>query len=267
MKTIANIKGHPIHPMLVAFPIAFLFGAFVCDVVGTLAGLSAWWKAGAYMALAGIGSAFIAAIPGLIDFLYSVPPRSSGKKRAAYHMIVNLSGVGLFIAAWVVRGSATAQPIVPVVLLEGAGIGLITVGGWLGGTLVYRNFIGPDHRHAHAGKWREQTAQAHEGQTVEAGAADELEAGQMKLVRVDGRRIVLARTAEGYVAFDDHCSHRGGSLADGVLIDACVQCLWHGSRFDVTTGRVVGGPAEQPILTYAVEQRHGKVWIKLQPNP
>jgi nitrite reductase/ring-hydroxylating ferredoxin subunit len=51
----------------------------------------------------------------------------------------------------------------------------------------------------------------------------------MKLLRIGDLRIVLGRTSDGYVAFDDRCTHRGGSLAGGVMVDGTVQCLWHGS--------------------------------------
>ena len=76
----------------------------------------------------------------------------------------------------------------------------------------------------------------------------------MKLVRAGDKRIVLARTEQGYVAFEDRCTHRGASLADGALICGTVQCPWHGSQFDVKTGTPKAGPAQQRIETYRVEQ-------------
>jgi nitrite reductase/ring-hydroxylating ferredoxin subunit len=76
----------------------------------------------------------------------------------------------------------------------------------------------------------------------------------MKLVHVWGKRIVLARTERGWAAFDDRCPHRGGSLADGVLICGAVQCPWHGSQFDVRTGAVKAGPAKDGVGTYRVEE-------------
>src|SRR5262249_37928684 len=81
-----------------------------------------------------------------------------------------------------------------------------------------------------------------------------LKVNQMKLLRVGGRRVVLARTEQGYTAFDDHCTHRGGSLAGGVMACDTVTCPWHGSQFDVRTGAVKSGPAEEPIGVYSVEQ-------------
>ena len=85
----------------------------------------------------------------------------------------------------------------------------------------------------------------------------------MKLIRVSGKRIVIGRTEKGYVAFDDHCTHRGGSLAGGVLICGTVQCLWHGSQFNVSTGKVEIGPARKAIETYQLVEREGELRLTL----
>jgi nitrite reductase/ring-hydroxylating ferredoxin subunit len=98
---------------------------------------------------------------------------------------------------------------------------------------------------------------------LDGGATDDLRVDQMKLIRVGSRRIVLARIESGYVAFDDRCTHRGGPLSDGVLACGTVQCPWHGSQFDVRSGAVAHGPAEEGIATYAVEERDGRVWIRV----
>ena len=253
MRSKAHVKGHPIHPMLVGFPLSFLTGAFLCDLVGRVLESPAWWTTGAWLSLAGIGTGVLAAGPGLVDYLYSVPPRSSARRRATYHMIVNLGALGLFVAAWVIRGRAAAAPGLPGLTLEAAGLVLLGMGGWMGGTLVVRNFIGPEHRYAQTGRWSEQVLDARPGAPVTVAGAQELKPDQMKLLHINGKRIVLARTGDTYVAFDDFCSHRGGSLADGVLMCGTVQCLWHGSQFDVKTGQVRAGPAEKPIATYQVQ--------------
>ena len=136
----------------------------------------------------------------------------------------------------------------------------------MGGTLVYRNQIGVDHRYAHAGKWREQAVEGSPGDWAVVARADELKVNQMKLLHAGGRRIVLGRTEDGYVAFDDHCPHRGGPLADGVMAGCVVTCPWHGSQFDARTGALRSGPAEGPIATYQVEEAGGEVRLRL-PAP
>ena len=263
MRSRAHIKGHPIHPALIPFPFAFLVGAFGFDVAGVVFDRQALWSTGAYLALAGVGTALIAAVPGFIDYLYTVPPDSSGKSRATKHMLIMLSAVGTFATAWLLRGSTDARPEVVQLVLETAGVGLLTVGGWMGGTLAYRNQIGVDHRYAKSGKWSESDADVSADGTAVAAQSGELEVNQMKLVRVNGKRIVLARTADGYVAFDDRCPHRGGSLAGGTMICGTVQCPWHGSQFDAASGAVKAGPAEQGIATFRVERKGERILVKL----
>lgn len=261
MRSKASIKGHPIHPALIAFPIAFLAGAFVCDVVGVMLESPLWWTTGAWLALAGIISAVVAAVPGIVDYVYTVPPKSSAKTRAIYHMLVNSGAVLLFVVAWIARGGAGMEPGYAVLLPEAGGLVLLGIGGWLGGTLVYRNLIGVDHRFAEAGKFNEQYFDGNASSPLHVADSNELTANQMKLLHIGERRVVLARTDDGYVAFDDRCTHRGGSLAGGVLMCGKVQCLWHGSQFDVTSGNVHSGPAEKPISTYHVEVQHDKVML------
>jgi uncharacterized membrane protein/nitrite reductase/ring-hydroxylating ferredoxin subunit len=263
MRTTANFKGHPIHSILVAFPIAFLTAAFVSDVVGKIIDSDQWWRAGAGLALAGIITALLAAIPGFIDYFYSIPPRSSAKRRATYHLSVNLTVVVLFAVAWTLRGWPQPEPTATVLVLEAVALGLLMIGGWLGGTLVVRNFIGPEHRYANAGRWTEANIQRIGEGPVVVAEADELAVDQMKLLHIDGQRIVLGRTEQGYVAFDDHCTHRGGSLADGILMCGKVQCLWHGSQFDVHTGQTSAGPATTPIRTYLVQEQDGQIRLLL----
>ena len=254
MRSKAQIKGHPLHPMLIAFPIAFLCGSLVSDVVGKIGGWSSFWTMGGYLNVAAIVSGLVAAVPGLIDYLLIVPPDSSAKTRATWHLTVNTTALVAFAAAWAFRDLASWEPGIGAVVLEAVGVALVMAGGWLGSTLVYRNQIAVDHRYAGSGKWREQNVEPRPGEEVVVARADELKPGQMKLLHVGSRRIVLARTQDGYVAFDDHCTHRGGSLADGTLACETVTCPWHGSQFDVRSGVVRAGPAEKPIRTYTVKQ-------------
>ncbi|MBX6313338.1 MAG: Rieske 2Fe-2S domain-containing protein [Isosphaeraceae bacterium] len=260
MRSAAHFQTHPIHPMLVAFPLGFLFGSLVFDAAGRLADWPSGWTTGAYLNIAAIATGLVAAVPGLIDYLYAVPPQSSGKSRAFQHMLINVSALASFALAWIFRDTRTLMPGLGTLVLEVLGVGLVTWGGWLGGTLVYRNQIGVDHRYAGAGRWKEQKVEARPGQPVTVAQADELKPNQMKLLRLaDGRRLVLGRTESGYVVFDDHCTHKGGSLADGVMACGIVTCPWHGSQFDVASGQVKSGPAERPISTYRVEQADGEV--------
>lgn len=265
MRSRAQIKAHPVHPALIPFPFAFLTGAPLFDLAGLALDRADLFTTAGHMILAGIATGLLAAVPGAIDYVYTVPPNSSGKARATTHALLNVTALVLFAVAWTLRaadGSPGAGPLA----LEIIGAGILAYSGLLGGTLVVRNMVSVDHRYADKGRWSEASFDVREGETIEVADAGELQEDQMKLLHVNGRRIVLARTAEGYAAFDDGCTHRGGSLAGGVLIDGTVQCLWHGSQFEVKTGAVACGPAERPISVYAVEEKRGKVWLVSPPG-
>jgi len=260
MRSRAHIKSHPIHPILVAFPIAFFVGTFIFDILGVIYNNESLYGVAYYMQVCGIIGAVLAAIPGAIDYFKTVPPNSSGKKRATKHPLLNITNLILFLIAWVLKGN-NINPYI-ILVLELTGIILLAIAGWLGGTLVYRNQIGVDPRYANAGKWKEEEKDETKGQ-IEVASADELKIDQMKLIHVNGKRIVIARTEKGYVAFDDHCTHKGGSLAGGAMICETVQCPWHGSQFDVNTGAVKAGPAKEKINTYNISEANGKVFLNL----
>ena len=252
MKSKAHFKGHPLHPVLVSFPIAFFIGTAVFDVLGLLYERNDFFTTAKYLEIAGIGFALLAAIPGIIDYFFVVPPKSSAKKRATKHGIINIITVIIFTISFLLRQKEFA-PYVLITSLEIAGIILLSIAGWLGGTLVYRNQIGVDIRYANAGKWKEKYLGKASGEMIVA-STDELEVNQMKLIHAKGKRIVVCRMETGYAAFDDHCTHRGGSLAGGSMICGTVQCPWHGSQFDIHTGVIKTGPAKKDIPVYTVRE-------------
>lgn len=260
MRSKLHLKGHPLHPILVAFPIAFFIGTFVFDLWGYWQNNPDLWRTGFYLEAAGVVMALLAAVPGIVDYFSVVPPGSSAKKRATKHGLLNIVVVVLFTAVWLYRQSNEANAIV--LGAELVGVVLLGISGWLGGTLVHRNQIGIDHRYAEAGKWKEKYLGNAEGE-VEVVKVDELKVNQMMLVHAGGKRIVIARTEEGYAAFDDYCTHKGGTLADGALICGTVQCPWHGSQFDVRTGAVKAGPAKMPIRTYGLREANGLLYLQL----
>jgi 3-phenylpropionate/trans-cinnamate dioxygenase ferredoxin subunit len=77
--------------------------------------------------------------------------------------------------------------------------------------------------------------------------------GTITVHEVDGKRIALCNVNGRFYAIDDVCTHDGGPLDQGELVDNLVECPRHGARFDVTTGRAVVLPAVRPVKTYRVE--------------
>lgn len=258
MRSRASIKSHPLHPMLVAFPVGLFVTSLVFDLVGTWRDIPALWSAAWYCIVAGLVGAFLAAIPGLIDLFSVVPKGSSARSRGNKHAILNVMVIIAFIACASYRGGPGARPDNTSLILSACGVLLLGVSGWLGATLVYRNQIGVDRRYANATEYKE--IELHDWNHPVCRTSD-LQEGQLMLANIQGARVAVGRCAEGIVAFKDHCTHMGGPLSDGALVGCTVQCPWHGSQFDVHTGRVVAGPAEKSILTYDVVTRGDEVFV------
>ncbi len=85
-----------------------------------------------------------------------------------------------------------------------------------------------------------------------AAKTTEIAVGQITPVTVQGKRLLICHTAEGFFAVDDTCTHDDGPLADGWLDGNAIECPRHGARFDVKTGKVLCLPAAVPIHAYPV---------------
>jgi len=129
----ARITLHPIHPMLVPFPIGLYGFSFLCDLCWYLSAGDGWRVLALYTMAAGTVGALCAAVPGLIDLL--AIRRRPLRKLGLWHMSVNLTVVALYLAnLWLrINGSTSAWQV----LLAGAAVMLLMVSGWLGGELVY----------------------------------------------------------------------------------------------------------------------------------
>jgi nitrite reductase/ring-hydroxylating ferredoxin subunit/uncharacterized membrane protein len=245
--------------MLVAFPIGLWVTALVFDLIALGQDNGSLFAAGFYCVIAGCVGAVLAAVAGTIDWVSVVPAQSSAKNRGLLHGGLNSLTLLLFIYIAYRQGSPAVRPDGLTIGLMVVGVIILGISGWLGGTLVYRNQIGVDRRYAAAGKLKERTLSGWERPVCNQS---ELADGQVLLAQVGADRIVVGRCSEGLFAFSDRCTHRGGPLSDGALVDCTVQCPWHGSQFDIRSGRVVAGPAEEKILVHEVEVRKGEVYVK-----
>jgi uncharacterized membrane protein/nitrite reductase/ring-hydroxylating ferredoxin subunit len=260
MKSRAHIKGHPLHSILVPFPIAFFTATPVLDLLFFFLGKEGFHEAALYSTIGGLLGGLAAALAGLIDYIYIIPPKSSANKRATKHALLNSTMMLIFAITLFLRlKNAVGLPVL--IFLELAGAIIMTIAGWLGGTLMVRNQIGIDHRYANAGKWKEEYYSPEK--KIELKELDKLGVNQMRLIHVNGKRIVLGKTETGLVAFEDFCTHRGGSLADGAMVCGTVQCPWHGSQFDVHTGAMKAGPAKENIGVYQLETEGERTYLRL----
>ena len=147
MASPASIGGHPIHPMLIPFPIGLWVFSLIADVIYLWRGNPVWrdWVA-FYTLLGGIIGAALAAVFGIIDWL-SIKHREV-KKIANWHARLNVIALLIFVASFYLRTTSGAGLVggshtVPFVLSV-VGVILITISGWLGGELVFRHGVAVD---------------------------------------------------------------------------------------------------------------------------
>lgn len=102
------------------------------------------------------------------------------------------------------------------------------------------------------------------GKFVTVATTDEMESQPAKCIEVDGQKIALFKTEGAFYAVSDTCTHRGGPLSEGDLEGAVVTCPWHGAKFDVKTGAVVGPPAQTGVKSYLVKVTGTNIDIELE---
>ena len=96
---------------------------------------------------------------------------------------------------------------------------------------------------------------------VKVAAVAEIVPGTGKVVQTGGKAVAVFNVGGMFYAIANRCTHMGGPLGEGKVAGTTVTCPWHGSRFDVTSGAVVGPPARQPVKTYPVRIESGNVLI------
>jgi uncharacterized membrane protein len=139
MNTPARIGKHPIHPMLVGFPIGLWVFSFISDLFFHLGGNLLWNDIAFYTMVGGLIGALLAAVPGLID-MFSIANPMIGKI-AWNHMLLNLTAFAVFGINLYLRTVLEAGAVIPT-LLSGFGVLLLALSGWLGGELAYVHGVG-----------------------------------------------------------------------------------------------------------------------------
>lgn len=142
--------GHPLHPAVVHFPIALLGTSILFDVVGLVRDEPIWWMIAFWNIALGLGAAAVAATTGLVDSMgiWGDPPAT---KIVTRHLVAVVSAVSCYGVALVIRQGPHAPvgtALVGTLALEALGLGLLLVGGWFGGELVYGGTAEPSGQEA-----------------------------------------------------------------------------------------------------------------------
>ena len=139
-KSTARFMGHPIHPMLVPFPIAFFIGAFLADLAFVKVGDPFWSRAAFWLIAAGLVGAALAALAGFTEFFGE--RRIRDLSSAWLHMLGNVAVVVIELVNLLVRIDAPEAGLrSPGIYLSAAAFLLLGFTGWMGGELVFRHRV------------------------------------------------------------------------------------------------------------------------------
>lgn len=237
--------GHPLHPALTDVPIGAWTTALLFDLLGLRRSADA-------AIVTGIAAAVPTAVAGLADWHDTF---GDVRRVGVAHALFNSVALGLYVGSALARRSGR----------RGLGMGLSTLGmavatcgAYLGGKLVYARGTNVDRNawSPEASDWQ-----------VAAREAD-LPEGQLARgeITVEGTKlpILLLKRGGAVLAIGATCSHMGGPLNEGKLLDEeYVECPWHGSQFCLRDGSVRLGPAAYRQPLYEVRLRDGNVEVRL----
>ena len=236
--------GHSIHGALTDLPIGVFTLAILFDLFDQ--------RTAADWAIAfGILTMVAAAVAGLADYTDTDDhPRTVATVHATLMvvaLVVYLADLWLRLDS--PRGDRTVAIVVGLI-----GYGLVTAGAFAGGEVVYAlgNMV---NRHA----WRF-------GGTPKWTKLDTVDVPEGKPTRAKAgaQALVLVRQGSTIYALHDQCAHAGGPLSEGRLVDGCIECPWHQSRFDLATGHRKSGPTTFDQPHYQVREAEGGGWEVLR---
>ena len=143
MRAKTRLLGHPVHPMLIVFPLGLLTVAAIFDIIYIVTHNNHWADLSYWMIASGVIGGLIAAVFGVMDWL-GIPEGTRAKYIGLIHGLANVVVVILFIVSWFMRRANPAAPGMKAMVLGWIGIVIAFFASWLGGELVYRLSVGVD---------------------------------------------------------------------------------------------------------------------------
>ncbi len=238
--------GHPLHAVLTDVPIGAWTAAAALDVLDAVEGGERFSAAADAVLGLGIAGALGAAVTGLTDWQDTDPP---ARRIGLTHGLLNVAGVALMTASWIARRRdrrAAGRG------LSALGFAVATAAARLGGNMVYGQRVGVDHT----------AGQTLPGEFVAVVAESDMVEGKPLRANCNGVPILLVKKGDRVFALLETCSHLGGPLSEGEVVEDTVKCPWHGSRFALEDGRVVDGPAVHPQPCLDARVRQGQVEVR-----
>jgi uncharacterized membrane protein len=143
MESRVKFAGHPVHPMLIVFPLGLLATAVIFDIIYLVSGNTRWTLAAYYMVGAGVLGGIAAAVFGWLDWL-GIPGGTRAKRIGLWHGVGNGVVLALFVLSWVLRRENPEVPPTGAIVAALLGFVLAAITSWLGGELVDRLGVGVD---------------------------------------------------------------------------------------------------------------------------
>lgn len=241
-----TVLGHPLHPALTDVPLGAWSGTMLLDLVWLAAENEGVALSADLLLGLGLLGATGAAVTGAADWS---DLDGTDRRVGLLHGLLNGGITLVYLASCVLRLTGKRRTSLA---LSTTGYVASLFSAYLGGELVFAKGIGVNHV-AWEGGSDDYVAVMSESDLIEG-----------KLTRVDASGIpaVLLKQGEKMYAIGATCTHLAGPLDEGTLADGIVQCPWHGSRFCMSDGSVVNGPAVYAQPTFAVRVRNGKVELR-----
>jgi nitrite reductase/ring-hydroxylating ferredoxin subunit/uncharacterized membrane protein len=236
--------GHAVHPPLTDVVIGSFLGVSLLDLLG------ANGKASERLLGAGLLAAVPTVLTGANDWADTEIGDEGVRRVGLVHASANGSAVVLYAASLKARRRGARGRGAALAL---AGTAIMSASGYLGGHMSYTRGVGPNQTAFDPGP-KEWTAVGDEGAFPD---------GEPRAAVAQDTPVLLLRHGDGIHAIHNRCSHRGCMLSEGEVEGHVVTCPCHGSRFDVTDGSVIRGPATAGQPAFEARERDGKVEIKL----
>jgi nitrite reductase/ring-hydroxylating ferredoxin subunit len=238
--------GHPLHPAGVVVPMTCWLGGTLVDVLAGPHGAPVAQR------LIGLGtlSAAPVALSGTADWLDT---NGAEQRVGTIHAMANDAAFTMFALSWLQRRRGRRASGIALAITGSAVTG---AAAFLGGHLAYRRGVGVDTTAFQSGpeSWHELSIDP--DARVAPSHVAEGKVGALSFA-------VIGREREQPPdVMESRCTHRGGPLHEGTADASCIECPWHGSRFDRRTGAVVAGPASSPQPVYDVRVDDGAVMIR-----
>lgn len=240
---------HPLHPLLTDVVVGGWTVAVLLDLIAIIFGVQNLGLASGIAIGLGILGALGAIATGFADWMDVDPPELAV---GITHAIINIAATVLFaislVVLWANNWKIGPGDFIPAIL----GYLTVSVGAFLGGSLVYRMGV-MINRNAYQS-----------GPKKFVPVLPMAELPENKPVRVDakGRPILLVRRGEEVFAIGAVCSHYGAPLEGGQLKNGSIECPWHGSRFCLADGSVDAGPATAPVPAYEARINNNQIEVR-----